>query len=74
MCTLYTCRTLNVTMYVCALENHELERVLNIIYDSFAISVVSPFNIYYCYNIYEFLLIINKTYKAYLYTVLALLI
>ncbi len=31
-------------MYVCALKNCELERVLNITYDSFAISVVSSFN------------------------------
>ncbi len=33
-------------MYVCALENCELEEVLNIIHDSFAISVMSSFNIY----------------------------
>jgi len=44
MCILYICRTLNVMMYVCALENHELKRVLNITYDSFAISVMSSFN------------------------------
>ncbi len=44
MYTLYICRTLNVTMYVCALENYELKRVLNITYDSFAISVMSSFN------------------------------
>ena len=37
---------LNVMMYVCALENCELEKVLNITYNSFAISVVSSFNIY----------------------------
>ncbi len=35
---------LNVTMYVYALENCKLERVLNITHDSFTISVVSSFN------------------------------
>ena len=34
-------------MYVYALENYELKRVLNITYDSFAIRVMSPFNKYY---------------------------
>jgi len=46
MCILYTCRTLNVMMYVCVLENCKLKEVLNITYDSFAISVMSSFNIY----------------------------
>jgi len=45
MYTLYICRMLNVTMCVYALENCKLEKVLNITYNSFAISVVSSFNI-----------------------------
>ncbi len=44
MHTLYICRTLNVMMYVCALKNCELKKVLNITYNSFAISVMSSFN------------------------------
>jgi len=44
MCTLYICRTLNVMMYVCTLENCKLKRVLNITHDSFAIKVMLSFN------------------------------
>ncbi len=44
MYTFYICRTLNVMMYVYALKDCELERVLNITYNSFAISVMLSFN------------------------------
>jgi len=56
MCILYIYRMLNVTIYVYALENHELEKVLNITYNSFTISVVLPFNknsSLYLFNIYN---------------------
>ncbi len=38
-------------MYVCALEDYELEEVLNITYDSFTISVMSSFNNYLYFKI-----------------------
>ena len=47
MRTFYICRTLNVMMYMYALEDCELKEVLNITYDSFTISVVSSFNTEY---------------------------